>query len=151
MTETFLDRLPPGGEPLPLHGMPEGYSALKVAEAAMARRTTAPILWVLRDDRHLAATEAVLTTLRPDIGLATFPAWDCLPYDRVSPNPAVSGRRLTALVRLADTSPDIVLTTVNAVIQRVPPRETFAGARLGLAVGSVARHDVLIDRLSGWG
>lgn len=151
MTGTFLDRLPPTGEPLPLHGMPEGYSALKVAEAAVARRTTGPILWVLRDDRHLAATEAVLRTLRPDIDLATFPAWDCLPYDRVSPNPAVSGRRLTALVHLADTSPGIVLTTVNAVIQRVPPGETFAGARLGLAVGSVARHDVLIDRLMGWG
>ncbi len=151
MTGSFLGRLASGREPALIHGMPEGYAALKVAEAARDRAHAAPILWVLRDDRHMATTEAVLRTLRPDLDVAAFPAWDCLPYDRVSPNPSVSGLRLAAFVRLAGAAPDIVLTTVNAVTQRVPPRAQFLGARLQLAVGSVTRHDVLIERLTGWG
>ena len=151
MSGSFLDGLASGREPAPLHGMPEGYAALKVAEAALARADAAPILWVLRDDRHMATTEAVLSTLSPEIDVAAFPAWDCLPYDRVSPNPGVSGLRLATFVRLADTTPDIVLTTVNAVTQRVPPRARFLGARLRVAVGSSAPHDVLIGRLTGWG
>ena len=53
-----------------------------------------------------------------------FPAWDCLPYDRVSPNPALVSERIATLARLleARTRPRIVLTTVNALVQRVPPR-----------------------------
>ncbi|MCY4430523.1 MAG: transcription-repair coupling factor, partial [Rhodospirillales bacterium] len=151
MTGSFLGRLASGREPALIHGMPEGYAALKVAEAALDRAHAAPILWVLRDDRHMATTEAVLRTLRPDLDVAAFPAWDCLPYDRVSPNPSVSGLRLATFVRLAGAAPDIVLTTVNAVTQRVPPRAQFLGARLQLAIGSVTRHDVLIERLTGWG
>ena len=32
-----------------------------------------------------------------------MPAWDCQPYDRVSPNPGVAAQRMTALARLALT------------------------------------------------
>ena len=151
MTERFLDRLSSGPEPLPIHGMPEGYAALQVAQTVTARPGGAPLLWVLRDDRHLAATEAVLNTLGPDLAVVAFPAWDCLPYDRVSPNPNVSGVRLAALVRLAGSRPAVVLTTVNAITQRVPPRAQFVGARLRIAAGAVIRHDTLVDRLTGWG
>ena len=63
-----------------------------------------------------------------------FPAWDCLPYDRVSPNPALVSERIATLARLLETPsrPRIVLTTVNALVQRVPPRAAFAGASLEL-------------------
>ena len=37
----------------------------------------------------------------PDLEVLKIPAWDCLPYDRVSPNPAISSQRAFAFSYLA--------------------------------------------------
>ena len=60
-----------------------------------------------------------------------LPAWDCQPYDRVSPNAAIAADRMLALARLAtgQTTPErprVLLTTVNAILQRMPTRATIA-------------------------
>ncbi|MGE5506028.1 MAG: transcription-repair coupling factor, partial [Actinomycetota bacterium] len=60
------------------------------------------------------------------------------PYDRVSPNVDVVARRIDTLARLAHGAagaPRVVLTTVGAALQRVPPRETMAKATLAAKVG----------------
>ncbi len=73
----------------------------------------------------------------PDLTLLHFPAWDCLPYDRVSPRSDIESRRLATLAALAAredrTGAALVITTVNALLQRVPPRQViveveFSGA-----------------------
>ena len=70
-----------------------------------------------------------------------FPAWDCQPYDRVSPHGGVLAQRLTTLARLSrlagSDKPLIVLTTVNAIVQRVPAREIIAAQALSVAPGNV--------------
>src|SRR5665647_1352999 len=69
------------------------------------------------------------------------PAWDCLPYDRVSPNASVIAQRMTTLSRLARVKgrdrPSVLLTTVNALSQRVPAREFTATHALSVAPGNV--------------
>ena len=62
----------------------------------------------------------------PEVEALYLPSWDCQPYDRVSPNAAVSAERMTALARLARTSGRASgracsSSTVNALTQRVPP------------------------------
>ena len=61
----------------------------------------------------------------------SFPAWDGVPYDRVAPNAETIARRIATLAELANRAPDegkplVVLTTVNAILQRVPPRDFIA-------------------------
>ncbi len=76
----------------------------------------------------MARLASALAFFDPALEILTFPAWDCLPYDRASPNTEIVSRRVDTLTRLADTrdGPEdgkrIVLTTVNALVQRVPPR-----------------------------
>ncbi len=79
----------------------------------------------------------------------TFPAWDCLPYDRVSPNGEIASRRIDTLTRLAggtEAKPLVVLTTVNALVQRVPPRRLFDGRLLTLGPGG----HIPLDRLQSF-
>ncbi|HMG51198.1 MAG TPA: transcription-repair coupling factor, partial [Inquilinus sp.] len=68
-----------------------------------------------------------------------LPPWYCLPYDRVSPNPETVAERVDALTRLLGPrkpdQPFIVLTTIGAAMQRVPPRASFAEASLSVAPG----------------
>ncbi len=105
----------------------------------------ATLLHVCRDDGRLARLKADLAFFHPDLAVLTFPAWDCLPYDRVSPNPEIMSRRIDTLANLAGAGPRprIVLTTVNAAVQRVPPRKLFADRALRLAKGEAGNLDRL--------
>ena len=73
---------------LEIYGAPEGADALAVADAA--RATNNLVLHIARDGTRAAAMAQSLKFFAPDIPVIEYPAWDCLPYDRVSPSPAVS-------------------------------------------------------------
>ncbi|MBV9116749.1 MAG: DEAD/DEAH box helicase, partial [Acetobacteraceae bacterium] len=94
------------------------------------------VLHVVRDDARMARMAETLGFVVPEAELLRFPAWDCLPYDRVSPNPVLVSERIATLGRLLEPArrPRVVLTTVNALLQRVPPRAAFRGASLDLRV-----------------
>jgi transcription-repair coupling factor (superfamily II helicase) len=89
----------------------------------------------------MATLARSLAFFAPDIEVLEFPAWDCLPYDRVSPHAGVVAQRMMALARLARVKgrerPGILLATVNAILQRVPPRETLARQSLSAAPGNL--------------
>ncbi len=113
-------------------GAPEGFSALVLAGLA------GDVLFVARDEGRMAAMAEALAFFAPGLTVLEFPAWDCVPYDRVSPNVDVVARRIDTLARLADGSDGgrLVLTTVSALAQRVPPREALARATLTAKTGS---------------
>ena len=116
-------------------GAPEGFDARLVA--AELDRRNAPVIHVARDDKRLAQMRAALAFLAPDVVTITFPAWECLPYDRISPNPEVSANRMATLAALTHSMPSrfVLLTTINAATQRVPPRETVREAAFTARVG----------------
>ncbi|MDJ1007164.1 MAG: transcription-repair coupling factor [Paracoccaceae bacterium] len=118
-----------------LSGAPEGFDARLIAEEAA--RATGPVLHVARDDRRLAATAEALRFFAPDLPVLTFPGWDCLPYDRVSPNPDISAARMATLATLSAGGPErfVLLTTLNAATQRVPARGLLAEASFAARVG----------------
>ena len=61
-----------------------------------------PILHVTRDDARMARLAEALAFVLPEAEILRFPAWDCLPYDRVSPNPALVSERVATLTRLLE-------------------------------------------------
>src|SRR5215831_7324170 len=126
-----------------LFGAPEGYDAAAIGQF-VARRW----LHVCRDDGRMARFSAALAFFHPSLEVLTFPAWDCLPYDRVSPNGEIVSRRIDTLTRLAAAQADqlVVLTTVNALVQRVPPRRLFDGRVLVLRSGG----RIGLDRLQSF-
>ena len=122
-------------------GIPEGVDALTITDIAGALPGRA-VIHVARDDKRLSAVSEALTAFSPTVTVLQFPAWDCLPYDRVSPNSDVTGRRLHTLIRLTNrngndnSTPLVVLTTVNAVLQRVPAQNLFKNAVFQAATGN---------------
>ncbi len=115
-------------------GAPEGFDArLLLAEAERG-----PAIHIARDDKRMAAMAAALAFFAPDMPVVTFPGWDCLPYDRVSPNLDVSATRMATLAGLTHGMPKrfILLTTLNAATQRVPARDVLAEAAFTAVVGS---------------
>jgi transcription-repair coupling factor (superfamily II helicase) len=117
-----------------LGGAPEGYDALLISRE-LARGS--PVVHVARDDKRAEAMRAALAVMAPGVPVLDFPAWDCLPYDRVSPNPEISARRMATLSLLADglQAPAVVLTTLNAITQKVPARDVVRAASFRAVVG----------------
>jgi transcription-repair coupling factor (superfamily II helicase) len=133
-----------------LFGAPEGHDAATLGALLRASGLGA-WLHVCRDDARMTRFAVALQFFHPGLTVLTFPAWDCLPYDRVSPNGEITSRRIDTLTRLAggddkSTAPIFVLTTVNAVVQRVPPRKLFEGRVLTLGPGG----HIPLDRLQSF-
>jgi transcription-repair coupling factor (superfamily II helicase) len=136
------------GKPLTLSGVADGAEGLVVADlarAVMARPDGPALLVVCRDGPRMATLAGALTFFAPDLDVVEFPAWDCLPYDRVSPHATVVAERMAALARLATKAgrPPVVVTTVNAVLQRVPPRHLVGTQSFQAAPGNVIDMGVI--------
>ncbi|HET6379081.1 MAG TPA: transcription-repair coupling factor [Methylocella sp.] len=140
-----------------LSSVAEGFDAFCVSDLARllakeAGSRSAALVHVARDAQRARAFGEALAFAAPDIELLDFPAWDCQPYDRVSPDAAVSARRIVVLSRLARTRssierPRILSTTVGAMIQRVAPLAKIASDTFSAAPGNMVDRDALVQWL----
>jgi transcription-repair coupling factor (superfamily II helicase) len=133
------------GKRLTLGGAPEGHDARLLVE--LIRREQRDLLHLAIDDGRMARLSDLVAFYAPTLEIVTFPAWDCLPYDRVSPNNEIVGQRIAALGKLLTPAkgrkPRLIIATVNAAAQRVPPRETVRNADFSVHVGDRVDLDVM--------
>lgn len=132
-------------------GLPPGFDGLVLAEHARGARD---ILFVACDDVRLATLSESVAFFAPDLDTVVLPSWDCLPYDRTSPNPEIVARRVDAISRLVAPRQQggrLVLTTISALLQRVPPRAVFADAVLDIATGASVDPKSVVAFLEGNG
>ncbi|UHS61689.1 transcription-repair coupling factor [Agrobacterium vaccinii] len=134
--------------PLTIGNVPSGTEAFLLAD--LARQGT-PVAYVLSDGQRVADLEQMLGFVAPDIPVLSLPAWDCLPYDRVSPSAHVSARRLATLSGLIHHQkkphPAIVLVTVNAMLQKMAPRDVIESLAFSAKPGNQIRMDDIAARL----
>ena len=118
------------------------------------------LVFVARDDARMIAMRDAMAHLAPAVATRVFPAWDCLPFDRLSPQGALVGQRVETLSWLADdggkmkgdgNGPALLLTTVNAILQRVPQAGYFESRSKVLAAGDATGPARLCDFLTGQG
>ncbi len=134
--------------PLTIGNVPSGVEALLLAD--MARGGTS-VAYVVSDGHRVADLEQILGFVAPDIPVLTLPAWDCLPYDRVSPSADTSARRLAALSGLIQHQkkphPAIVLVTVNAMLQKMAPRDVIESLAFSAKPGNQIRMEEIAAHL----
>jgi transcription-repair coupling factor (superfamily II helicase) len=148
-------RLAQGAE-VTLSHAPEGFDAFVVADLARqfaraGEERAAALVFIARDSVRAQSFIDALAFAAPEIEALYLPGWDCQPYDRVSPNAAVSAQRMTTLARLALTRgalerPRVLVATVNAAAQRVPPLKFVAAAAFSAAPGNIVR----MEELAAW-
>src|SRR6202012_3828857 len=127
------------------------YDAWLTAEAA--RRRNGPVLFVASDEAQADARAPALAFFAPTLKQLPFPAWDCLPYVRVSPKPDVESARLATLAALAKgiEGAALIVTSVAAILQRVPPRAAIAEASFSAKTGEEVDREALVAFLAGNG
>ena len=87
-------------------------------------------------------------------GVDVFPAWETLPFERVSPDVSTMGKRLRLLWQLgggsADRGPRVVVAPIKAVLQRLGPWKT-AARPVVVSHGDRIAVDGLVTQLVGMG
>ena len=114
-----LSRILAAKTPLTLASLARGAQPLVLADLARAAKSRA--VFIAADEAAMRSISETAAYFAPELEVIELPAWDCLPYDRASPALSVSARRLSALHRLqaAPAGPQLLVTTINALLQRV--------------------------------
>jgi transcription-repair coupling factor (superfamily II helicase) len=132
-------------------GVADGYEAFALAAASREIAPEGPILFVARDGQRLPMIRDALAFVAPNLPVLELPAWDCLPYDRVSPGADATARRLDALAAMIELkrSPhrSVILTTANSVLQRIPPATFIQAQTFRAKPGQQVDMNALVMRL----
>ena len=113
--------------------------------ATLLAATGRDLLYVAEGERRADEIGRALAVFAPERESWVLPAWDCLPYDRASPSRDVMGRRMAGLARLErpPAAPRLLVTSPEALVQRLPPREALADATFTLQAGETLDREAL--------
>lgn len=129
-------------------GVCDGYEALLLGRLADKKQ---PLLYIAANGLNLAQTASMLRFMHPEYQVLEFPAWDTIPYDRVSPNSAIVAKRvetLSQLVFYGGEKPLVVVTSIGAVLQKLPPAKIFRNARKTVKVGGKLDFNAFLHYVS---
>ena len=127
----------PDQDPISVSSVSEGFEPFAVAD--LWRQSETDILYIASDGVVLEQNADILQALLPQTEILRFPAWDTVPYDRVSPNVNIIARRTDTLGKLAFAPeakrPRIIAASVGAILQKLPPKRIFLNSMKEIKVG----------------
>ena len=131
-------------ETIKLSGIPQGFDALVLSDLARKNGTH---VHIATDEMKVARIKEAVSIFAPDLEVLVFPAYDTVPYDRVSPRPDIVGLRIDTLTKLIAPSNSkvsrLILASAAAVMQRVPEKSFFTDTSLTLNEGQNIGFDTL--------
>ncbi len=134
-----------------LPAMPASAEALTIL--ALAATDSRALLWVHHSAEALERAHSNLVTLREKQSrpiIAYFPPWDTLPGHGSGEDPEIAGYRIRALRQLVDrtaTTPVVVVTSIQALLQTTPAPDTLAAVTIPLEVDVESNLDEVSDAL----
>ncbi|MDO8392396.1 MAG: transcription-repair coupling factor [Actinomycetota bacterium] len=139
------------GDPSGFVAVPESARALALAALAQLGGKR-PLVVVCPTGTDAGQTFDDLSAYMPPGEVTLFPAWETLPFERVSPSVETMGRRLEVMWRLRDPQrcPAIVVTGVRALLQRLGPGTTTVDP-VHITKGAVLDPDALMTQLVHYG
>ncbi|HEU4957302.1 MAG TPA: transcription-repair coupling factor [Sphingomicrobium sp.] len=151
-----LSRILKATTPLTLAGVPAGFVPWLAADLARAAHGTGPggrAVVIAADEAAMRALADTVPIFAPEVEVLTFPAWDCLPYDRASPALRTMAERLATLEKLQARrkSPQLLIATANAATQRVLTPFRIRQLTRRLAEGERIERDRLVSLLAANG
>ncbi|WP_407175795.1 DEAD/DEAH box helicase [Bradyrhizobium sp. STM 3562] len=110
------------------------------------------IVFLAEDENRAERLGAVLHALDPLCDVLVFPRLNTLPFDQMEPSHEIAGRRSSVLRRLANPEkPVLLISTVEAVMERLPTPASWARAVLRLKRGAKFSEQELQARLDALG
>lgn len=137
--------------PVPVGHLPD--ASVSWVTAILSEHTKRPVVLVTGKASRAEALYRELLFFSekagPPLALLPFPAWETLPFERLSPFPTLVGERITTLFRLTQMSGigpvqaadeegnnrAVIITTARALMQRVMPAHPLSEHGFSIAQG----------------
>ena len=115
----------------------------------LTRTMSSPPLLVVASDQPKAQSlyEALTFFYGTPSEILFFPQWETEPYAFLSPHPEVEATRMATLSSLAVGKGRAVVTTVNALQQKVIPKHVISSLLIKISVGDTLERDKLLHKL----
>lgn len=119
----------------------KGSEALALAE--IAKQQEQGIIHICKNDNYAGNFIDIISKFSPEIEILELPAWDTNPYDKLSPNQNILSTRLKTLTKLTEGlgKNKVLVTTVNALLTRIVPKEVIENSSLILKPGQEISRD----------
>ena len=120
-----------------LSSVPLSYNAFLLADLIENSKTD--VLYIASSGKELEEIISTFKFIAPHIEVLSLPAWDTVPYDRVSPNINITGIRSQTLSELSfnpnPLRPRLIAVSIGAAIQKMPPKKIFLNSKRTLKTG----------------
>ena len=100
-----------------LFGPSEALALLEYAES-----NEGFVLYIASDIKHYDKINKSLAFFNKSIEILSFASWEVLAFDHFSPHPDIVSSRLSTLAKLSSLESGIIVTTIEALSQRICPR-----------------------------
>lgn len=125
--------------------VPDGADAMIINQYINENKKEKNFIFITSDGMAMEKAIEFLSYMNKDIDVLAFPAWDTVPYDRVSPNANIIAKRVSTLSEIAyNPTPKkqrIIVTSVSAILQKLPPKKIFLNANFEITVGKELDFD----------
>ena len=100
----------------------EGNEYLFISETF--KESDKSVVYIARNDKEIFKIRKKLEWVLPQINIQVFRSWDQIPYDNVSPSKEIQSERINCLYQIINNnSPKIIISSVNAIIQKTISRD----------------------------
>ncbi len=77
------------------------------------------VVHIAHDDKRLEAMKLALLFFDPNVRIRVIPAWDCSPYEMISPNPLITSERISSLSKIDKHFDEKIIYLMKNVILSV--------------------------------
>ncbi|MEH2507814.1 transcription-repair coupling factor (superfamily II helicase) [Bradyrhizobium sp. AZCC 1578] len=110
------------------------------------------VVFLAESENRAERLGAVIHALAPSCDVLVFPRLNTLPFDQLEPSHEIAGRRSSVLRRLAKPEkPILLVSTAEAVMERLPTVASWSRVILRLKVGAAFSEQDLRARLEALG
>ena len=110
------------------------------------------VVFLAENENRAERLGGIIHALDPSCDVLVFPRLNTLPSDQLEPSYEIAGRRSSVLRRLAKPKqPILLVSTAEAVMERLPMPSTWSRVRLRLEVGATFSEQDLRTRLEALG
>jgi transcription-repair coupling factor (superfamily II helicase) len=79
------------------------------------------IVYVVKNEDKLIKISQLVSEIYPNLDYIKIPAWDCLPYDNVSPSARITGERINSFIKIGNNKPiQLIIITVCLTYRNLP-------------------------------
>ena len=119
--------------------------------SSIFQKTDKQILVITDNATTMQELYLTLTTLIDETKICTLPSWDTLPYEFVSPPEHIEKERVQAIYRILKGDPLVVISTVEAILRKVPTSNFFTKKGLTFELDEELPFDDIIETLIEYG